>query len=651
MSEDQLIGKKLANYRIQHRLGQGGMATVYYATDFNLDRPVAIKLIDARHQGDPEVARRFVDEARLVARWRNENIIQVYYAGQEDDIFFFAMEYIEGMSLGDLMDDYTASGEFMSHADVLKIGRAVANALDYAHQQGVIHRDVKPSNVMISYNDRVVLADFGLALDVERGTMGQIFGTPHYISPEQVRSSADVVSQSDIYSLGVMMFEMLTGTVPFDDPSSATLALQHLTVPPPSPRSINPELNIALEAILLKSLEKEADKRYQTGAALMDALEAAFESDTTVQDNSLPLPPAAVGGVAQRQISRLSVSEKIALHLEDQPKPPTLTRPKAAKAEKPTRAKDNKKSSQGRRPGLLVGGVVILLLIIIGAGALILSSNRDGGSGGVTVAVPTLAALNSGPTTVAVVLAASDTPAPTTVLSDTPLPSNTPEPATVANSTPLPASTMTHTAIPSSTPTNTVMPSSTPMNTVIPSSTPINTLAPTSTPTNTVTPTNTLAPTATVLPPTTAPQQVVATPLPTVLYPNGRRIQLYWDDYSFYAWNGSGSSVRVSPLLFEALDANGNPLSYAFEGGQWSRFFHSVENNKCDGLEIGRAPAWLRPGQCRGYNGVVNPTPDDPMVFWTGHGGSTRFRVLWNGQEVARCDNIALACQVLLPPE
>jgi hypothetical protein len=140
-------------------------------------------------------------------------------------------------------------------------------------------------------------------------------------------------------------------------------------------------------------------------------------------------------------------------------------------------------------------------------------------------------------------------------------------------------------------------------------------------------------------------------PAPTVLYPDGRRFQLFWDAYSFYVWNGSGSNSRVSPWSFEALDGSGTAVPYEFDGGRWSMFYRWVEGSKCVGIEIGRAPVYLRPAQCRGYNSVVNPVADDPMVFWTGQGGAVQFRVLWNGQEVGRCAIDATTCQVMLPPE
>jgi serine/threonine protein kinase len=205
-----LIGRQLANYRIERLIGSGGMAQVYYGWDVKLERPVAIKVIDARYRDDPAYAERFVREARAVATWRHENIVQIYYADDEDGLYYFAMEYIDGMDLGRLLAQYADDGEWMAYEDVLLVGRAVASALDYAHQKGVIHRDVKPSNVMVTSKGRVALTDFGLAMDVYRGTLGEAFGSPHYISPEQARSSANAVPQSDLYSLGVMLYEMLT---------------------------------------------------------------------------------------------------------------------------------------------------------------------------------------------------------------------------------------------------------------------------------------------------------------------------------------------------------------------------------------------------------------------------------------------------------
>ena len=317
MVDDPLIGQQLGNFRIERLLGRGGMAQVYYGWDVKLQRPVAIKVIDARYRDSPAYAARFVNEARAVASWRHENIVQIYYADEQDGLYYFAMEYIEGLDLGRLAAQYVADGELMPHDDVLRIGRAIACALDYAHQQGVIHRDVKPSNVIVASDGRVVLTDFGLAMDIHRGSLGEVFGSPYYIAPEQARSSANAVPQSDLYSLGVMLYELLTGVVPFDDPSSTAVAVQHITQPPPPPRQINPNLNPETEAVLLKALSKSPADRYQTGEELMDALEAALQAgpaDAALME--LPPLPPGVQHPPVRSISILSVDDRVARHLQ-----------------------------------------------------------------------------------------------------------------------------------------------------------------------------------------------------------------------------------------------------------------------------------------------------------------------------------------------
>ncbi|MGD8627328.1 MAG: protein kinase, partial [Anaerolineae bacterium] len=278
MKQESLVGRQLGNYRIERVLGRGGMAQVYYGLDVKLQRPVAIKVIDARYRDDPSYAQRFVREAQTVATWRQENIVQVYFADEEEGLYYFAMEYVDGQSLAEILAGLEREGEMMAHGEVARIGRAVAGALDYAHEKGVVHRDVKPGNVLLDQEGRVVLSDFGLAMDVRHGTQGEVFGSSHYIAPEQARSSADAVPQSDLYSLGVILFEMLTGVVPFDDPSPTSVALQHVTQAPPSPRELNPRLSPEVEAVLLKALSKSPGARFQSGAALIDALEVALQA-------------------------------------------------------------------------------------------------------------------------------------------------------------------------------------------------------------------------------------------------------------------------------------------------------------------------------------------------------------------------------------
>ena len=231
-----------------------------------------------------------------MAQWRHPNIVQIYSSGDATGLLYYVMEYIDGYDLASIMQIYAEKGELMPFADVLRIGDAIASALDYAHEQGVIHRDVKPANVMIANDGRVVLGDFGLALDIRDKSRGEVFGSPHYISPEQARRSSDAVPQSDLYSLGVILYEILTGSTPFNDPSPASLALQHITETPPLPRAINPALSVEVEAVLLKALEKKPGDRYPSGRSLMDALRGTLiVKPVTKPRGAPPLPPIPVG--------------------------------------------------------------------------------------------------------------------------------------------------------------------------------------------------------------------------------------------------------------------------------------------------------------------------------------------------------------------
>jgi len=325
---DPIIGTTLANgtYRIDALVGRGGMARVYLGHDLQLDRQVAIKLIDTENDSETAYAARFLREARAVASLRHHNVVQIYYAGQEGALYYFVMEFIDGMGLNALVKEYTKDAELMPVHDVVSVGRSIASALDYAHAAGVIHRDVKPSNIMIARDGRVILTDFGLAVRREDQTRGEVFGTPHYISPEQARSSKEACPQSDLYSLGVILYELLTGMVPFDDPSSTVLAVQHLTQSPPPPRQYNPDLNQATEAVLLKILEKSPKDRYASGDALMNALEAALEQEESDGVPELPPPPPDADVVIRHHSSK-SVKEIVGSQSD---KPQTPRRPLGA---------------------------------------------------------------------------------------------------------------------------------------------------------------------------------------------------------------------------------------------------------------------------------------------------------------------------------
>jgi serine/threonine protein kinase len=317
---DPLVGQQLSSFRIERLLGRGGMAKVYYGIDEKLQRPVAIKVIDDRYKDHPAFVGRFLREARTVAAWQHPNILQIYHAGEEDGVLYYVMEYVRGMNLEQIIHKHRSRGELLPYAEVLFIGSSVANALDYAHRKGVVHRDVKPSNVLVSEEGRVALADFGLAMNVAQGTQGEVFGSPQYIAPEQARSSARAVPQSDIYSLGVMLYEMLTGSLPFNDPSPASLALKHITQEPPPPRAMNPDLSLAVEAVLLKALRKNPEDRYTTGSQMMGGLEDAL---LNVSPGTIPTPPSVPQELRGQpslytSIPREVTLERVVLHPTEQ---------------------------------------------------------------------------------------------------------------------------------------------------------------------------------------------------------------------------------------------------------------------------------------------------------------------------------------------
>lgn len=311
---DPLIGEQIAGYRVERILGRGGMASVYVAWDTIHERAVALKVLDERNREIPSSVERFIQEAQTIATWRHPNIVGVYDAGEEDGIYYYAMEFIRGLDLSQLLRQYIEADQLLPYSDVLRIGWSVASALDYAHQRGIVHRDVKPSNVLISVDGRVLLSDFGLVMDVSRGTLGETFGSPHYIAPEQARNSAYALPQSDLYSLGVMLYEMLTGLTPFEDPSPTTLALKHLTEAPPPPRLINPRLSPQVEAVLFRALNKQAQERFNSGRELMSALEQPLTADSARLEIDAPLPVPSEG-------AKIRADRRAALLLGKSPPP------------------------------------------------------------------------------------------------------------------------------------------------------------------------------------------------------------------------------------------------------------------------------------------------------------------------------------------
>jgi len=271
-------------YTIESLIGEGGMGKVYKARDNELDRTVALKLVRRELAGDPNSMQRFKQELQLASRISHRNILRIHDLGDVGGVKFISMMFVEGKDLHDVIQQCGR----LPAARLIHIARQLAAALDAAHAEGVVHRDLKPRNVLIDANDQVYVSDFGLAksLESESATTmtraGEVLGTPRYMSPEQAESKpAD--HRSDIYSFGVILFEMATGEAPFSADSSVQVMFQHVTQKPRDPRSINPELPEFLAGIILKCLEKDPANRYQEAREILADLDAAHPPSRVVR--------------------------------------------------------------------------------------------------------------------------------------------------------------------------------------------------------------------------------------------------------------------------------------------------------------------------------------------------------------------------------
>ena len=298
-------GGTLGRYTIQGMIGRGGMANVYKAFQPALERVVALKVMRAALTEDPEFVERFRREARAVARLEHPNIVQIYDFDEIDGHSVLAMQFLDG---GTLKERLTEVGGPLPPPEAARIVRGVAEALDHAHSLDIVHRDVKPSNVMLTKLGRVVVTDFGIAKMLGSSTTqytqtGVGVGTPDYMSPEQGQGMP-IDRRADVYALGAVAYEMLTGRVPFTAETPLAVVFKHVRDPLPRPSSLNPAIGPAIEAVLDKAMAKQPDDRYPTAGAFAAALEEAVAAPTRVP---LPIVPPTEAVVAPAAPARAAL--------------------------------------------------------------------------------------------------------------------------------------------------------------------------------------------------------------------------------------------------------------------------------------------------------------------------------------------------------
>ncbi|HEY7590006.1 MAG TPA: protein kinase [Candidatus Limnocylindrales bacterium] len=422
-------------YRLLDVLGAGGMAVVYRARDEVLERDVAVKVLRDQFAADPEFVRRFRQEARNAASLSHPTIATVYDGGVDGDVEYIVMQLVDGPNLEQLL----AERGRLPVAEALRIGTAVAEALQAAHDRGIVHRDVKPANILLTSDSEVRVVDFGIAraLGAANTTApGLLLGSVQYCSPEQVLGE-DVGSPSDIYSLGIVLYEMLTGVRPFDGPAPAPVALQRLHRVPPPPSEVEPSLPEGIDEVVMRAMDRDPARRYASAGALAGAIRAWWRSHRAALSQSVAEAAPVVAGVAAASPVVSPAAATVAGRLTGpgrdpgrpiwlgggrEPSRPTARRPRERRRDDPLAA---------LLPfGALLFAVAVLWTLgrmFFGAGAVLDATGSP---------APSLAAV--APPTSAPTPSPSPTPTPTASPSPTPTPTAEPTPEPTARPTPRP---------------------------------------------------------------------------------------------------------------------------------------------------------------------------------------------------------------------
>ena len=352
-------------YEVVRKLGSGGFADVFLANDRLLGRQVALKVLSNRYAHDEQFVERFRREASNAAGLNHPNIVQIYDRGEAEGTYYIAMEYLEGRTLKEVIVKYAP----LSSDLLVSVAVQIVEALRFAHRRDVIHRDIKPQNIIIDNDGRVKVTDFGIARAGSASTMtaaGSILGTAHYFSPEQAQGQP-VEAASDLYSLGVVMYEMATGTLPFDGDNPVSIAMKHVHDMPPAPRTLNPAIPENLEAVILRSLGKRPVDRYLTAQAMLDDLRRVQQGEPVVAPSGFTeevtrvmapaVVAAAAGAAGQAQATQV------------RRRPPDMLGPVIESEERP-----------GRPRSVWPWVLVIVLIVALAAAAYVILTNWSTGT-------------------------------------------------------------------------------------------------------------------------------------------------------------------------------------------------------------------------------------------------------------------------------
>ncbi|KRM72805.1 Stk1 family PASTA domain-containing Ser/Thr kinase [Lacticaseibacillus brantae] len=342
-------------YRLIKTLGEGGMANVYLAHDLILDRDVAVKVLRLDLQNDPDTVRRFQREAMATIQLNHPNIVSIYDVGESHGQQYLVMEYVEGTDL----KKYIVEHFPIPYQQVVDMMTQILSAVQLAHDHHLIHRDLKPQNVLVDANGNAMITDFGIAIALADNAMTQtnsMLGSVHYLSPEQARGSMPT-RQSDIYALGIILYEMLTGSVPFEGDSAVSIALKHFQTPMPSVRAFDPRIPQALENVVLKATAKNPADRYSSADAMASDLSTALSARRASEPVFKPGPAA--------NLDETKILPKVA--------PDLLEEPATDQPTEPTPAPNKKK----RRRWPWITAIIVALLVLTGLGAAYASGNRD----------------------------------------------------------------------------------------------------------------------------------------------------------------------------------------------------------------------------------------------------------------------------------